>query len=79
MMNKADYIHLFKEACGGRCNAEYNPCAFRQAANSLTALKPVAWLSQGGETSRSANYFKEMGFTNLISLYELDEANNEPS
>jgi hypothetical protein len=43
-MNKADYIHLFKEACGGRCNAEYNPCAFRQAADSLAALKPVAWV-----------------------------------
>lgn len=42
-MNKADYIHLFKEACGGRCNAEYNPCAFRQAADSLSALEPVAW------------------------------------
>lgn len=43
-MNKADYIHLFKEACGGRCNAEYNPCAYRQAADSLAALKPVAWM-----------------------------------
>ena len=75
-MNKADYIHLFKEACGGKCNAEYNPCAYRQAADSLDALKPVAWLSQGGEASRSANYFKEMGFTDLIPLYEL-EANNE--
>lgn len=75
-MTKADYIHLFKEACAGKCNAQYNPCAFRQAADSLAALKPVAWLSQGGEASRSANYFKEMGFTNLISLYEL-EANNE--
>jgi hypothetical protein len=75
-MNRADYIHLFKEACGGRCNVEYNPCAYRQAADSLTALKPVAWLSQGGEASRSANYFKEMGFTNLIPLYAL-EGNNE--
>ena len=42
-MNKADYIHLFKEACGGRCNAEYNPCAFRQAADNLAALKPIGW------------------------------------
>lgn len=75
-MNKSDYIHLFKEACGGKCNSEYNPCAFRQAADSLTALEPVAWLSQGGEASRSANYLKEMGFTNLIPLYAL-EANNE--
>jgi len=43
-MNKNDYIHLFKEACGGKCNAEYNPCAFLQAADNLAALKPVAWM-----------------------------------
>jgi uncharacterized protein (DUF1499 family) len=43
-MNKADYIHLFKEACGGKCNAEYNPCIFRQAADNLAALKPVAFI-----------------------------------
>jgi len=42
-MNKDDYIHLFKEACGDKCNAEYNPCAFRQAANELAKLEPVAW------------------------------------
>lgn len=40
-MNKADYVHLLKEACGGKCNAEYNPCAYRQAADKLAALKPV--------------------------------------
>ena len=43
------------------------------AARELRALKPVAWMSQGGEASRSANYFKEMGFTNLIELYALDD------
>jgi hypothetical protein len=43
------------------------------AARELKALKPVAWMSQGGDASRSANYFKEMGFTNLIALYALDE------
>jgi hypothetical protein len=42
-MNKADYVHLLKEACGGKCNAEYNPCAYRQAADKLAALKPIAW------------------------------------
>ena len=42
-MNKNDYVHLLKEACGDKCNAEYNPCIFRQAADSLAALKPVAW------------------------------------
>jgi hypothetical protein len=43
------------------------------AARELKALKPVAWMSQGGDASRSANYFKEMGFTNLIELYTLDD------
>jgi len=31
--------------------------------------EPVAWLSQGGDVSRSADYFVEMGFTDLIPLY----------
>lgn len=31
--------------------------------------KPVAWLSQGGDVSRSKKHFEEMGFTNLIALY----------
>lgn len=31
--------------------------------------KPVAWLSQGGDVSRSADYFEEMGFKDLIPLY----------
>lgn len=43
------------------------------AARELKALKPVAWMGQGGDASRSANYFKEMGFTNLIELYALDD------
>jgi cyanate lyase len=30
---------------------------------------PVAWMSQGGDVSRSADYFEEMGFTDLIPLY----------
>lgn len=47
-MNKADYIHLFKEACGGRCNAEFNPCAYRQAADNLAKLKPIAYIGNKG-------------------------------
>ena len=47
-MTKADYIHLFKEACAGKCNAEYNPCAFRQAADSLAALKPIGYIDKNG-------------------------------
>jgi hypothetical protein len=47
-MTKADYIHLFKEVCAGKCNAEYNPCAFRQAADSLAALKPIGYMDKNG-------------------------------
>jgi hypothetical protein len=31
--------------------------------------EPVAWMSQGGDVSRSADYFVEIGFTDLIPLY----------
>jgi hypothetical protein len=31
--------------------------------------QPVAWLSQGGDVSRSKDYFEEMGFKDLIPLY----------
>lgn len=39
-------------ACGGRCNAEYNPCEAREVADALTAAidapepepGPVAWI-----------------------------------
>jgi len=43
-MNKADYIHILKEACGGKCNAEYNPCIYRQAADNLAASKLGKWV-----------------------------------
>jgi len=70
-MNKADYIHLFKEACGGKCNAEYNPCAFRQAADSLAALKPIGYIDKNGML------FNDTTHPHLHTpLYAL-EANNE--
>ena len=31
--------------------------------------EPVAWMTQGGDVSRSRKYFEEMGFTDLIPLY----------
>jgi hypothetical protein len=71
-MTKADYIHLFKEACGGRCNAEYNPCAYRQAADSLAALKPVAWMLPEYGDVLSANETDGTRIYN-IPLYALDE------
>jgi hypothetical protein len=71
-MNKADYIHLFKEACGGRCNAEYNPCAYRQAADSLAALKPVGYMD-----SRGVLFNKTTHPQLNTPLYAFDEANND--
>ena len=32
-------------------------------------MKPVAWMSQGGDVTRSKDYFEEMGFKDLIPLY----------
>jgi hypothetical protein len=31
--------------------------------------EPVAWLSQGGDVSRSKKHFEEMGFNSAIPLY----------
>ena len=31
--------------------------------------EPVSWMSQGGDVSRSKDYFEEMGFKDLIPLY----------
>ena len=78
-MNKADYIHLFKEACGGRCNAEYNPCAYRQAADSLAALKPVGEI-RGVVWNGMAWTVSFIGHKKLnlkTKLYALDEETNE--
>ena len=72
-MTKADYVHLFKEACADKCNAEFNPCIFRQAANSLAATKPVGYMDKNGIL------FNDTTHPELHTpLYAL-EANNEPS
>jgi hypothetical protein len=73
-MTKADYIHLFKEACGGRCNAEYNPCAYRQAADSLAALTPVAWVTteQFASTAHNVTRVTLHQDKNGIPLYALE-------
>ena len=75
-MNKTDYIHLFKEACGGRCNAEFNPCAFRQAADNLAALKPVAWMLPKYGDVLTASEADGTGIYS-IPIYALDEANHD--
>ena len=43
-MNKSDLINLLEESCGGRCNADYNPCAYKEAARELRDMKPVAYI-----------------------------------
>jgi hypothetical protein len=42
------------------------------------AQEPVAWMSQGGDVSRSKTYFEEMGFMNLIPLYTTPPAAQRP-
>ena len=42
-MNKIDLINLLEEACGDRCNAEYNPCDYKEAARELRDMKPVVY------------------------------------
>lgn len=71
-MTKEDYVHLFKEACADKCNAEFNPCIFLQAANSLAALKPIGYMDKNGIL------FNDTTHPQLHTpLYALDEADNE--
>jgi hypothetical protein len=44
-----DIIALLEQACGGRCNAENNPCEYKKAALELQGLKPVAWMQDSVE------------------------------
>ena len=46
-MKRIDLINLLEEACGDRCNPEYNPCAYKEAARELREMEPVAWLYNG--------------------------------
>ena len=48
------------ERCGEVNPAEIHTCSPQE---------PVAWMSQGGDVSRSRRYFEEMGFVDLIPLY----------
>jgi hypothetical protein len=41
--------------------------------------EPVAWMSQGGDVTRSKDYFKEMGFKDLIPLYTHPEKTELPT
>ena len=78
-MTKADYIHLFKEACADKCNAEFNPCIFRQAADSFAALKPVAWVKSTESGYNIIGYKSNVinRLKNETLLYALDEADHE--
>ena len=57
------YLHGFDDAMEG--NVTYSSPALEK----LGIPQPVAWMSQGGDVSRSSKYFFEMGFTDLIPLY----------
>ena len=35
-------IEALEDACGNRCNAEYNPCQYREAIDALRA-QPTGW------------------------------------
>ena len=77
-MTRNDYIHLFKEACADKCNAEFNPCVFRQAADSLAALKPVAW--QNKELPDEFYEYEQldpMWHHHYRPLYALDEVKHD--
>jgi hypothetical protein len=51
-MSRLDLIiDALEDMCGGRCNAEYNPCQARvalAAAHELKALKPVGYMDKNG-------------------------------
>jgi hypothetical protein len=40
-----------------------------EAALAKPEQEPVAWMSQGGDVSRSKKHFEEMGFNSVIPLY----------
>jgi hypothetical protein len=50
-------------------NADAAIEALRQAIEQAEKQEPVAWLSQGGDVSRSKKHFEEMGFNFVIPLY----------
>ena len=52
----------------GACDPDYVLEALR-ARLAQPEPEPVAWMSQGGDVSRSRRYFEEMGFVDLIPLY----------
>ena len=51
-------LEALEEACGNRCNAEYNPCYCRAAADNLRsalaqpAQGPVVWINEHGHIDR---------------------------
>ena len=65
-----DIIALLEQACGGRCNAENNPCEYKEAALELEKQKPVAWRKK---VSGVWHYFDEstpFPFDDCEPLYE---------
>ena len=54
--------------CGETCERA-KLCAVCAKGLAEPEQEPVAWLSQGGDVSRSKKHFDEMGFVDSIPLY----------
>jgi len=72
-MNKSDLINLLEEACGGRCNAEYNPCAYKETARELRDMKPVGVFAYDEENKVWEELIKGSEGTTLYALGESNE------
>jgi hypothetical protein len=76
-------IAALEDACGGRCNAEYNPCWQQEVAQSLKAaleqpiiqskIKVDSW---HGLTDEERDYFKACGFVGVSRVEEVLRAKN---
>jgi hypothetical protein len=65
-----DIIALLEQACGGRCNAENNPCEYKEAARKLEGLKPVAWRKKANGVWHYFDESTPFPFDDCEPLYE---------
>jgi Protein of unknown function (DUF551) len=64
---EASRFAVAEELDGAGLRAEIEE--LREQIAAAAQQEPVAWMSPGGDASRSKKYFEEMGFTDLIPLY----------
>jgi hypothetical protein len=55
--------------CGSPDGCDRSGCCRADTAPPKPEQEPVAWMSQGGDVSRSKKHFEEMGFNFVIPLY----------